>query len=564
MTRTPGSTAPTSPSLDRRSVLRAGSLAAGAAVLTGTSAAAAPATPAAALPSSPAPAAPVGSELTWLVLDHHVHSLYSHDAKYTMEQVLDRAEQFGVDAIAFTEHANLGHAHEGGVWEANREIRAAREGRDLLVFQGLEWYIPAAEHGTVMVAPGPNEARLLRTFELMHDGKLNGWEKPDVGSVEEAEWEQHAADAIAWLGQMKRDGFIDDVLVLANHPSRLGIDAPHELRLWQDADPEIFIGMEGAPGAQGSAFGKNRAPEYQRGEYENSPRPDSHPDYPAESYVTRGGFDWMTSVVGGVWDSLLAEGRRYWITSNSDLHLKTHDTWRVGDYPTGEGWDEGASGANFDRAGRRPVPVDTGEPQGGSDYWPGQFSRTHVGATSRSHLAVMEALRAGRVWIDHGHLLGDLAVELTTADGSAAVTLGGTLQVAAGTEVVLRVHVTPATRENSAGILPVLAHVDLIRGDVTGPFDDPDTQSTPNTRVAERQDTADRGQEPYTLEFSLGPVNSDLYVRLRGSDGNRSGVGPMGADVDPAGPIPHGGEPDAGNPWADTWFYTNPMFIEVR
>lgn len=37
----------------------------------------------------------------------------------------------------------------------------------------------------------------------------------------------------------------------------------------------------------------------------------------------------------------------------------------------------------------------------------------------------------------------------------------------------------------------------------------------------------------------------------------------MGASVDPRGPIPHDGTPDAGNPWTDLWFYTNPIFIDV-
>ncbi|MFD1050973.1 hypothetical protein ACFQ1S_38320, partial [Kibdelosporangium lantanae] len=33
-----------------------------------------------------------------------------------------------------------------------------------------------------------------------------------------------------------------------------------------------------------------------------------------------GGFDWMTATVGGLWDSLLAEGKPWWITANSDSH----------------------------------------------------------------------------------------------------------------------------------------------------------------------------------------------------------------------------------------------------
>lgn len=89
----------------------------------------------------------------------------------------------------------------------------------------------------------------------------------------------------------------------------------------------------------------------------------------------------------------------------------------MGDYPDDGTWEDGASLGNFDRAGRRPDPIDTGEPQGGSDYWPGEFSRTHVGATERSYLAVMTALREGRVWIDHGHLISGLDVRVEAAEG---------------------------------------------------------------------------------------------------------------------------------------------------
>ena len=552
----------------RRTVLRgsvaAGALGAAAAATTG--AAIAEETPVTTTEASEGnDLAPAETGLEWLVVDHHVHSLYSHDAKYTMEMIMDKAEEFGVDVIAFTEHSNWGHANEGGVWEANRLIRKARDERKLMVLQGIEWYIPAAEHCTVLVAPGINEARVLRTFELAFDGKLNGWEKPARDSPEEKFQQEKAVEAIAWLGEQKREGFIDDAIVIANHPSRYCIDSPLELRAWHDADRDIYLGMEGAPGAQGSAFGLNRDPKFQRGEYENSRRKDSSPHYPDEAFRTRGGFDYLTSVVGGMWDSLLSEGRRYWITSNSDFHLKTHDTYRVGDYPKGDGWEEGASLGNFNRAGRRPVPVNTNEAQGGSDYWPGQFSRTHVGATSRSYEAVMDAMRAGRIWIEHGHLISGLEVVLFTKDDSAEpVTLGGTLKVKAGTELGLRVSVTPTTKENSAGILPELAHIDLIRGLITGEVEDVNTTTAPHTKVVDRKETAGHGLEEFTVEFDLGAVEENGYIRLRGSDGKRSGVGPMGADVDPAGPIPHGGENGAGSPWIDTWMYTNPIFFEVE
>ncbi|WP_223167705.1 PHP domain-containing protein [Nonomuraea sp. SYSU D8015] len=259
-------------------------------------------------------------ELAYLVGDHHVHTVYSHDAKYTFSQQAMRAAQFGLDWMVFTEHSNFGHANAGGALAEHAEVLKARaENPRMLIFQGLEWYIPAAEHCTVFAAPGENEAEILRQFELAYDGKLLKRTEGGPTHAGTAANEALAVEAIKWLAERKRAGFVDDVLVLANHPSRLGIDSPHELRAWNDADPEIMIGMEGAPGAQGAAL-PGRGASSIRGEYENKPSGQSWPGYPGEAYVTYGGFDWMTATVGGLWDALLSEGRLFSITSNSDNH----------------------------------------------------------------------------------------------------------------------------------------------------------------------------------------------------------------------------------------------------
>ena len=182
----------------------------------------------------------------------------------------------------------------------------------------------------MLVHPGEEEARLLRAFELAWDGKLNWWEKPAVGSADEAEQQQKAAAAIAWLGDQVRRGVVQDALVLANHPMRLGVDSPSEMRLWRDADRHIMIGMEGSPGAQGYPAGKNVDPGDPRGEYVNKPRPDSWPGYILDMYRPYGGFDWMTATVGGLWDSMPAEGLPFFLTATSDNHLTAWDTWRIG------------------------------------------------------------------------------------------------------------------------------------------------------------------------------------------------------------------------------------------
>lgn len=545
--------------LDRRRILASASLLAAGAAFAGAS------------PALAAPAAGVRKndpQLKWLVGDHHVHTQYSHDAKYLISQQLDAARRYGVDWLAFTEHANFGHANNGGAVNSNKEIQAQRAAhRDLLIFQGLEWYIPAAEHCSVLVAPGPNEVALLRTFELVWDGKLNGWEKP-ADAAQTATFERKAVEAIAWLAEQRRSGYIDDVLVLANHPMRLGIDSPHELRAWRDAARDVMVGMEGAPGAQGSGAGQYARAGDQRGEYTNNPRPDSWAGYPADAYRPYGGFDWITATVGGVWDSMLAEGLPFWITSNSDNHLTVKDTWKTGPYPAEEPYLSLPN--EFDRwsvAGKRPDPYNTGEPQGGSDYWPGQFSRIHTGVAQHTYRGVMEAMRGGRMWVDHGHLVKGLDVRVREANGqngpgSNGVTLGSRLQVARGGAVEISITVTATDYHNFAGILPQLAHVDIIRGTVTGPAADRDAITAPDTRVWKTFDTTGR-TGAYTLSHVFTDVDRSFYLRLRGSDGNRNGAGYYGAAIDPAGPLRHGDNLGDADPWIDTWFYANPIFIDV-
>ncbi len=249
---------------------------------------------------------------------------------------------------------------------------------------------------------------------------------------------------------------------------------------------------------------------------------------------------------------MLAEGSLFSITTNSDAHRIVFDTWKNGDWPAGK---------NFDNTGKLPDPVNTDAPQPGSDFWPGQFSRTHVGVTGYGYRAVMAGMREGRVWLDHGHLLDGLDVRLTRdCDFGRGVTLGGRLRVRRGEKLTLNITVTTASRLNPQGILPELAHVDVIRGAVRDRVTDRDTWKAPDTKVVKSKDVTGR-TGTYTLRVPLTAGDESFYVRLRGSDGNRHGAGYLGASVDPHGPITH--EPGNGDPWADTWFYSNPVFVDV-
>ncbi|MCQ4210847.1 PHP domain-containing protein [Streptomyces longispororuber] len=482
-----------------------------------------------------------GKGFLWLAGDHHIHTQYSSDGKYRVGDQVRQGARHGMDWLVITDHGSGTHA-KIGVEKVNPDIRAARSAhRDTLVFQGLEWNIPAAEHGTVFVHPGANEVDVLRQFEAGYDGAV----KAATGSTPANE--ALAVAGLTFLSEQVRRRKVKDALMLANHPARKGIDSPHEIRAWRDAtsgDRRIAVGFEGAPGHQAGGLPKPLGPGGARGIYNNSPGGDSFAGYPLESYRTWGGFDWMTATVGGLWDSLLAEGKPWWITANSDSHQVYGDTAARG-------------GGDFNANGRYDDPVYAGQiDTTENDYWPGQYSRTHVGAEDFSYGAVMDGIRAGRVWVDHGQLISGLDVRVS--GGSRWATLGGALQVKRGTRVTLSVDVALAGGPNWAGFQPSLARVDVIQGDVTGTAKDKDTFTAPTAKVVKSYEV-NRSSGTATLTYDLGRVDRPVYLRLRGTDGNRSAVGAMGAAVDPAGPaIDVVGDAD---PWRDLWFYSNPVWV---
>jgi hypothetical protein len=455
------------------------------------------------------------------------------------------AQAYGLDWMVVTDHGSATHA-KIGVEKVNPDIVAAREqlGDDLLVFQGLEWNIPAAEHGTVFVHPGRNEVSVLKEFENSFDGAVTGTTANTPAN------EALAIAGVKFLAEQVRRRKVDGALFLANHPARRGVDSPHEIRAWRDADPSVAVGMEGAPGHQAAGIPTPHGPGGGRGFYEASPSANSWPGYPPESYRTWGGFDWMTATVGGLWDSLLAEGKPWWITANSDAHGVYLDTAVRG------------PNSDFTANGRYNDPVHGGTPNtGAGDFWPGYYSRTHVGATSFKYREVMDGLRAGRVWVDHGGLIKALDARVRVAGDrrpTGGTPLGGVLQVRRGTTVELTIAIDLANTPNWAQFVPVLQRVDVIVGAVTGPAGDRDAMTAPQTAMAKSFDVA-RGTGRVTFTHSFGPVDAPFYLRLRGTDGNRTGPGPRGAGIDPGGPLMD----TMGNadPWTDLWFYANPIWV---
>ncbi|MBQ1028152.1 PHP domain-containing protein [Micromonospora sp. C95] len=481
----------------------------------------------------------------WLAGDHHIHTQYSSDAMYRVIDQARHARAYDLDWMVVTDHGSATHA-KIGVEKVNPDIVAARSRlKDLLIYQGLEWNIPAAEHATVFVHPGRDEVAVLKEFENSFDGSVR-----NAGDNTPAN-EALAIAGIKFLGEAVRKRRVEGALFLANHPARRGIDSPHEIRAWRDADPSVAIGMEGAPGHQAAGLPRDSGGRA-RGYYDNNPSPNSFSGYPLESYRTWGGFDWMTSTVGGLWDSLLAEGRAWWISANSDSHVNYLDTSQRG------------PGSDFNLNGRYEDPVHGPVITDAGDYWPGQYSRTHVGASSFGYRAVMDGLRAGRVWVDHGGLIKGLDVRARVAGdrrANSGTPLGGVLRVRRGTSVEVTIDVDLADIPNWSQFVPVLARVDVIAGRVTGPVADQDSFTAPKTKVVKSFEVTRRTGR-VSFSYSFGRVDQPFYLRIRGTDGKRSQPGLMGAAVDPFGPALD--VAGAANPWEDLWFYANPIWILPR
>ena len=223
-----------------------------------------------------------------------------------------------------------------------------------------------------------------------------------------------------------------------------------------------------------------------------------------------GGFDQLAAIVGGFWDSMLAEGRDWWITSTSDSHM--HYT------------------------------------EGGSDFWPGEYSKTYVWA-EKNHDAILEGIRGGRIFVTTGDLVSELHVTATAAGKSADI--GGTLEIAAGTAVDITIRFKDPESPNHHGDNPKVARVDLITGEMPGPALEKSTDIHPEAKVAARFTLSDWEQvgDYKVINYRMPALESDHYLRVRGT--NTEELEPA---LDPRGE----------DPWTDLWFYSNPVRLLAR
>jgi hypothetical protein len=446
-------------------------------------------------------------EERWLAGDHHMHSRYSvgydeenlpaytigGDAPYPIPMNALMAHHHGLDWTVATDHGGPNHS-KINFEIAYPELQLSRSAvPEVIQFFGLEMNTPAADHSSIIVPYTSEESSVLRDLE----SRFDRYEKWTEEERRERDQEDKMIEALRAM-----DRLADKPVVFAHHPSR---DAPglgefvnvepRELRNWNDAAPDVAVGMEGAPGHQAGPLSINAAP---RGWYF---------DYP-----TMGGFDQMTAQLGGVWDAMLGEGRRWWITANSDSH------WNYTD--------------------------------GGVAFWPGQYSKTYVLA-KKDHASILESLRRGRIFVTTGDLISELSIDVTDVKGeSVSAQVGGALTLSTPGEVAIRIRARDPHGTNHNGDSPEIARIDLIVGDVTGPSEDRSLNTNESTKVVKRFSASDWQRDGEILEMNHTiSVSAPVYIRVRGTNTNE--LEPI---VDP---------PDE-NPWQDLWFYSNPVFVEIR
>jgi hypothetical protein len=458
----------------------------------------------------------------WMAGDFHTHT-YLTDGGRTQEEVALHAFSYGLDWFANSEHGGFFARDPHGTplatpvprWITIKDssfpivqgLRAAFPQKRIL--QGAEWNVPTHEHASVGIVT--NEPTAVSDFEYVCD-------KSDTdirGGIPKTNTTH--ADAVACAAMLERN-FPETSYFLPNHPSRQQKYTVADFRDFNNTAPHVAFGFEGIPGHQ---------KETARGGYGNFAQTD-----PVHLRArTYGGADFMVAKVGGLWDALLGEGRRFFAFVNSDFH----------DTP--------------------------------GDFWPGEYAKSYTFVKGNDLKSIVDGMRSGNTFAVHGDLIDGLRFRAESRGQRA--TMGETLHVGKNgkAEITVAFH---SPKKNNHGDVPRVDHIDLIAGNVSGKAL-PGTpayavETNPTTRVVkrftERDWTCEEGW--CKAKFELKHLNEGMYFRLRGTNLPPGTLTETDGDGNPqiddmvcgAGQAaPNCNDPD--KTYADLWFYSNPIFVEV-
>jgi hypothetical protein len=399
-----------------------------------------------------------------------------------------------------------------------------------VVYQGYEWNVPGHEHCSFCTFgeqfTSNDNVNTLSEFEYRFDasdkdttgGLALGWtNKNNVNN------HLKAVQALTWL----QTNYKNTSWAVIAHPERKqpgkGGYFISDFRDFNDAAPDVAFGFESVPGHQ---MGPDR------GGYSAT----------AVGGGTYGGSGYFSSKIGGVWDAMLSEGRKFWLFSNSDCHDTTSAT--------------------------------------GSDFFPGEYQKTYTYVSDiKSPQAIVDGLRSGNSWVVNGDLIDSLVFNVESSKmGETANVTGKTINVS------IKVH-DPSTKNYniwSSYSNPAVDHIDLIAGKLgtklasTDPLYKVDTIAT--TKVIARFDAVGgltdskgivskkwndigNGWKEISFQYTL---ESNSYFRLRGTNiginipKETDGAGNPLADSLNGGPNGNTRE----KAFADLWFYSNPIFVK--
>lgn len=519
----------------------------------------------------------------WLSGDFHQHTYFT-DGSTTFDFVMGQNVVYGLDWWANSEHGGERNRDgNGNFWDdpnfyavnpilgayevsgGHQEMWRWQSLRDFAypgievwrglqpekrIFSGLEWNVPGHEHcSTGIVAP---DASALSAFEYQFDnsdddfsrdgeatpfgvlskqnGKFGFTQGANGVSATSKTYPERHTDSVAgcaWMQQQYDNKLIENGWIVWAHVERAGAWSPtrgggynvEHFRDFNNAGPDVCFGFEGAPGHQTN-------PRRGLGNLQFG--------------GTYGGVGFYTAQVGGLWDALLGEGRRFFNFASSDYHR--HHT------------------------------------NGGDDFYPGEYQRTWVkaidedGDSQFSLNEIANAMRAGRAYFVHGDLVNYL--DMTLRANGEKVDMGGELTVKPGDALALEIRFrSPATNFN--GDVPAVDHIDLIKGDVTGIIEPTDARYTDPTNPSAQVvwqffSNQWRVEEDGTRVISYAikvPRNAQsFYLRIRGT--NHANCTPFETDCQ-GNPIADDlatknlGLDEAEEAWADLWFYGNPIFVNV-
>ncbi len=421
--------------------------------------------------------------------------------------------------------------YQGLQQEINKVKALQEEGKyeDKLIFSGFEWDMLGLDHAAVGII-APNEEQMIegiKEFEYRYsketkDTYFTNEEAEKYGKRYNENIKENTFHAIGWLKENYPDSY-----VLINHPARknggeseLKIE---DIRRMNDIAPNIVFGFEGILGNQMSNDGRG------------------------ESKEVYGGADGMLAEVGGMWDALLGEGRRFFTFANSDFHFKVRKD------PTGGSY---------------------------SGYWPGEYSRNYTWVEGNTMKDLADGLRSGKSFAVTGDLID--ALDFRAKGKSEEVEMGDTLKVQKGEEVTLTVRFKSPEVNNYQTLFGTdtdttnevaVDHIDLISGEVTGKIsanseaytnDKNETTKVIQTFTSEDWITDEEGYN--TLTFTV-KADKDRYYRLRGTNLEVSVEGQtdeMGNPLrDEMKERPSADSINDHN-YSDLWFYGNPIFVDVQ